>query len=181
MINIDDYLVNNLLKIDNCDLFSYVHPNTITIIGIICNLYLLYLVQFIGTEKLDYVLIGLLLFIRYFCDSLDGAVARKYKKTSKLGNFLDSFSDMMFLGILFYLVLTFFNLPLYYFIFYIAYLIYIEYNYSIFTNSHESIKHTNNNIVHNITVFFTKNTIVSFIASFIFIIYANKNLLKILN
>ena len=93
MIKIDDYFVKKILKNDNNNLFSYIHPNTITFIGIACNLYILYLLQFIGTEKFDYFLIGFLLFVRYFCDSLDGAVARKYKKTSKLGNFLDSFSD----------------------------------------------------------------------------------------
>jgi phosphatidylglycerophosphate synthase len=178
MINIDDYLVNYMMDNDKCDLFSYIHPNVITFIGIICNFYILALTSNINTCELDYMLIGLIFIIRYFSDSLDGAVARKYKKTSKIGNFLDSFSDMMFLAVMYYLILKFFNLSLYYFVFYLIFLMYMEYNYSIFTHSHDSIKKTNHNFVHNITVFLTKNTIVTFITSYLFIVYANKKLLN---
>ena len=38
---------------------------------------------------------NIFLVIRYFCDILDGAVARKYNKTSKLGGYLDTIDDIM--------------------------------------------------------------------------------------
>jgi phosphatidylglycerophosphate synthase len=38
-------------------------------------------------------IVGIALFIRYSCDCLDGAVARKYKKVSDVGGLLDTIAD----------------------------------------------------------------------------------------
>ena len=40
-----------------------------------------------------------MLFLRFLADCLDGAVARKYKKTSKIGHLLDTVSDIIFVTI----------------------------------------------------------------------------------
>jgi phosphatidylglycerophosphate synthase len=47
------------------------------------------------------------MWIRQLCDTLDGAVARKCKTTSKLGGFLDSIADHIFMFSLIFVLLTF--------------------------------------------------------------------------
>ena len=49
-------------------------------------------------------IIVLMIFLRYLADIIDGKVARKYKKTSKLGGYLDTISDVMFSGAITYVL-----------------------------------------------------------------------------
>lgn len=53
-------------------------------------------------KKNKKLLIGIILY-RYLTDILDGCVARKYKKTSKLGGYLDTINDFMLFIIISYL------------------------------------------------------------------------------
>ena len=86
--NIADYVSENIT------LFKYIHPNIISFIGIICNI----LIYFLIFKNIKNKLLLLILFnIRALSDILDGAIARKYNKTSKLGHYMDTFSEFKFL------------------------------------------------------------------------------------
>jgi phosphatidylglycerophosphate synthase len=90
---ISQYILNKV------DFFEDIEPNYITIVGFIVNFFI-----FAAIQKEDLSLLPLFLFVRWLADTLDGNVARKYDKKSKLGNLLDVFSDsVLFLGILYLL------------------------------------------------------------------------------
>jgi len=71
-------------------LFKNVSPNAITLSNVPINIILVY-----GINH-NWYGVGFLLFLRWFMDSLDGYVAFKYDKASKLGALLDTSADMMF-------------------------------------------------------------------------------------
>jgi len=67
-----------------------VSPNLLTLAGLL----------FISIGSIlivfeNYILAGIFLLIGNLCDALDGTLARKYKKTSKFGAFLDSIVDRL--------------------------------------------------------------------------------------
>ena len=75
-MKLDDYIVNREWMLSP---FKKIHPNLITLTGMVCNVFIITLLL------KGYVhWANLLLIIKYFCDCLDGGVARKYNKTSKL-------------------------------------------------------------------------------------------------
>ena len=85
-MKLDDYIVNREWMLSP---FKKIHPNLITLTGMVCNVFIITLLL------KGYVhWANLLLIIKYFCDCLDGGVARKYNKTSKLGGYLDTISDV---------------------------------------------------------------------------------------
>lgn len=70
------------------------HPNTITLFNnlVITPILLYYL-------YCNYYFITLLfVWIRAYLDGLDGYIARKYDKTSKVGEIYDHFSDCLYVG-----------------------------------------------------------------------------------
>ncbi len=76
------------LLVSKTDLFRDVDPNLISIFGIVLN-YVWFIFLYNGSKW-----IGLtVLIIRMICDSLDGMVARKYNKKTRLGGFLDTLGD----------------------------------------------------------------------------------------
>ncbi|ATZ80772.1 CDP-diacylglycerol--glycerol-3-phosphate 3-phosphatidyltransferase [Bodo saltans virus] len=90
----DDKISKYIL--DKVNFFEDIEPNYITIVGFVTNFFI-----FTSIVKQDTTLLPIFLFIRWLADTLDGNVARKYDKKSKLGNFLDVFSDsVLFFGIL---------------------------------------------------------------------------------
>ena len=86
-MKIDDKIANNEFLLS---LFKYIHPNTISIFGIICNFYI---IKFLYIQ--NKYLANLVLIARYFADIMDGAVARKYNKTSVIGGYLDTLDDSL--------------------------------------------------------------------------------------
>lgn len=92
-LRLDDRLTKFIL--DRVDLFKYIHPNIITSIGLIINFAILYLI----INKF-FVSCSLLMLVRYLADCLDGGVARKYNKKSKLGGALDTWSDTILIYVL---------------------------------------------------------------------------------
>ena len=84
-MKLDDDIANNEFLLS---LFKNIHPNTITISGIISNFYI---IKFLYLKKIN--IVNILLIFRYFTDIMDGAVARKYNKVSKLGGYLDTIND----------------------------------------------------------------------------------------
>ena len=92
-IKLDDKVAKIVL--DNYN-FENIAPNIITLIGIICNCIVLVISLYIKIDSnIKKVMLLFILFIRWLVDILDGAVARKYNKVSKLGHNLDTFSDLM--------------------------------------------------------------------------------------
>jgi phosphatidylserine synthase len=157
MIKIDDNIAD--IIITNTDIFKNVHPNIITLVGIVCNYFILNEIDNMQISPINGTYFAFLLLIRFLADCLDGAVARKYKKTSKLGNILDTMSDIFMIR---------FNLPNWYIIFFIFAMCIINEKYSLFT-SHESIKNNDGNIIDLVVSFFTNNSIVIF-ALFYFLV-----------
>lgn len=92
-----DKYVNKQLK-KTVFLFKYIHPNAITIFGIIINLFMIYYYYILHIKDIT----AILLLIRITCDNLDGMVAREFKKISKLGGLLDSLADSFLLMTIWY-------------------------------------------------------------------------------
>jgi phosphatidylglycerophosphate synthase len=97
MITIDNDIGKIVAKMH---IFKYMHPNAITLIGMICNIILYYGSLF----KLNTHMIAILLLLRWFTDVMDGNVAREYNKTSKFGGFLDTITDTSFSMVMVYLI-----------------------------------------------------------------------------
>ncbi len=89
---LDDRLTDFLIK--RILFFKYIHPNIITISGLILNFVIYYLII-----THDIFIASLLLVFRYLADCLDGGIARKYDKKSKIGGALDTWSDTILLYI----------------------------------------------------------------------------------
>ncbi len=79
--------------VDNVGLLKYVHPNVITLSGMISNFVIYYYIKKKNTNK--YLLSGLIMY-RCIADICDGMVARKFGKVSKFGGTLDTISDFHF-------------------------------------------------------------------------------------
>lgn len=82
------------------------HPNVVTLVGLIAHLYIAYLIA--GGSL---ILAGVLLVIFGLFDALDGALAREQGRTSKTGMLLDSVTDRLkevalYAGIGYYLIIS---------------------------------------------------------------------------
>ena len=154
--NFTDYILNNIT------LFKYIHPNLITISGLIINFIIFNLLQ---NNNPNYYLVTFLILYRWLADCLDGAIARKYNKGSKIGHYLDTFSDIImgFITIYFiqkYFINLSFNTVL------ILYIIFIVIYNKLFNfiDNHNMLKNTDKkNILNNIVSFGTNNTIFTYI------------------
>lgn len=169
MLKIDDDIGNNECLLS---FFKNVHPNTITISGIISNFIIL---KLINNKQIPFA--NLVLIFRFFTDILDGAVARKYKKSSKIGGLLDTISDCILIVIYSYIISNRFlsNKTLVYIIMVGIFLLYFYYfikNDSL--TNHDNIKKKKDNFFSNVIVFLINNTIVSFI----FLILFNNKFMK---
>jgi len=157
MISIDNDIGKTLAKMH---IFSYIHPNVITFIGMICNILLYYC----SLNAFNAHIIAMLLLLRWFTDVMDGNVAREYNKTSKLGGFLDTVTDTSFSMILVYLVALKFYGVITYAVVWSAlcgiYIIcYMAYCGSIF--DHANIK-TKDTILKYCVTLFVENTLIAY-------------------
>ena len=114
---------------------------------------------FYNNIKFKDLILIILLIIRYLSDILDGAIARKFVKTSKFGHLLDTMSDI----ILSFVFLMLFNLKLKMpiiciVICFIIIIIYYNIKHHFF-EEHDTIKKN---------FFYVNNTYISFIYAFIF-------------
>ena len=151
------------------NLFKNIHPNSITKVGILCNI----LIPFFLFKNYK-ILANMFLIIRYFTDILDGAVARKFNKTSKLGGLLDTICDVTLLGIYSGIFTFKYTNNNYYSIIIglIMSMIHIKYlNYFDSIYEHNNIKEKPNNFIISFIQFLTNNTIFVFIGLFIYNIY----------
>ena len=65
-------------------------PNQVTFLGFLVNCLVAF---FIAKGELNYLIIGILIWVAGFFDALDGSVARATGKTTVFGNFWDSVLD----------------------------------------------------------------------------------------
>lgn len=79
-------------------LFQDIHPNAITIFGIIINGFIFHYYFILNLKYIT----SILLIVRISCDNIDGMVAREFNKISKLGGLLDSLADCILLSTVWY-------------------------------------------------------------------------------
>lgn len=165
----DDYISTKIL--DSTDIFEDIHPNEVTIVGAILNVFIfLNLKNIIDGNKPDMSSLAILLASRWLADCLDGNIARKYKKTSKLGNTLDTLSDMMLWAIIWYFIFTQLGINMiYYIIIMIVFLIINIFKYNIFED-HNTIKN-GNGVFDEIYSWGINNSWASFIACYYAVSY----------
>ncbi len=162
-IKIDDVITDKI--IENVSFLKHIHPNIITITGLIMNFYIYHLLD---TPDSDIYLLGFCIIYRWMADCLDGAVARKYNKGSKLGHQMDTLSDIIMGFITFYFIQKHlfnwsFNICL------IIYIIFVSiYNYLFdFINTHNNLKKSKKNIISYIISFLTNNTYIVYLLLYI--------------
>lgn len=159
-LRIDDFVTNKIMK--NETFFKNIHPNIITISGLLMNFYIYYL---LNTPNNNIYLLTFCIIYRWLADCLDGAIARKYNKGSKLGHQLDTLSDIIigFIGIYFIQKHIFnwsFNICL---TLYILFLIIFNY-YFDFVNTHENLKNAKKkNVIDYFVNFIVNNDIFIYI------------------
>lgn len=149
------------------DIFQNVSPNSVTIVGILCNFIILYMTI---KSEYNYVILFLSIMIRFLSDCLDGAIARKYNKQSKIGHYLDTFSDMFFMFVMINSIVMKFKLTSLVYLIGVAILGLLHFNYSILS-SHSSMKSKNDTFIDNTVRFFTNNSIVTHILFFLVMYY----------
>jgi phosphatidylglycerophosphate synthase len=151
--------------------FKHIHPNFISLFGMICNIFI---IKYLLLREI--YLANIFLAIRYFCDILDGAVARRYNKTSKLGGYLDTIDDIMLLTLYLGLIIWIKTKNILYtkLGFFISLLILVAYlkSYNALYD-HTNLKQGGTSKIEKILEFFINNSL--FIWMFIF--YMNIKLL----
>jgi phosphatidylglycerophosphate synthase len=100
----DENFIDNIL-IDLCEYISKdIHsigltPNIITTISLLFGLF-----TSVFLCKKMYYIACIFWIIAYFLDCLDGYIARKYKETSKFGDYYDHISDMIKLTVVLFML-----------------------------------------------------------------------------
>ena len=138
-----DSIVPYLIKLN-------VHPNLVTLIGFV-PIYFIH-VNMLSKRK---ILVYLFAFVNYTFDCLDGELARKSGKTSKLGGILDSIHDIITIFSLLYLVFKLYAIPIV-----IIFIILIKYIFDLDPINHTAKKykkffnlgHDNLNIIYILSI-----------------------------
>jgi len=103
---IDNFIVLTLCEAVSNILYKYkITPNIITIVGVIFAIIGAY---FLYKYNIKYFIVFNLL--AYYCDCLDGYMARKYNQATKLGDYLDHITDMLQNILLIYILVKKYNL-----------------------------------------------------------------------
>ena len=162
MLEIDKKIVNEyFLKKSN--IFKHIHPNFISCLSILLNI----LIVIAVIKKQNVCIVLFLLFLRWLTDCLDGAIARKYNKTSKLGGKLDTSGDILFFYVLFPFTVVYLktkNLYLSVLLSLITLIIGVtHFIYSDIESNHDNIKAKSDNYFKNLLAFLTNNSIFVFI------------------
>jgi len=155
-----DLIINNNIVSHSLCLFKYIHPNIITLTGLVIN-FIIFSLYF--QDSHCKIINSILIFLRILADNLDGMVARKYKKTSNIGGFLDTLSDTI-LTIMTMYAITFYFIPSYALYFAILFGI-ITISYLFYYDAicvHANFMEKNNNgIINIIPVFLGYNTYIT--------------------
>lgn len=138
-----DSIVPYLIKLN-------IHPNYVTLVGFI-PIYFVY-INILAKRN---ILVYLFAFLNYTFDCLDGELARKSGKTSKLGGMLDSIHDITTFFSLLYLVFNWYSIPII-----IIFIILIRYIFDLDPINHTAKKykkffnlgHDNLNILYILSI-----------------------------
>lgn len=143
IFSFDEYIYKYIKNLPNK--ICFLEPNYITIFNYIITLLIGYLIY---TDKSILIIILLTIF-RSILDILDGAVARKCDKTTKLGAKLDVFGDALFglLMVLIFCIKAINNTKIFFillFIFGLFYALELSINFNIlYKNKFFSLLHDN--------------------------------------
>jgi len=162
-ILIDDNLSKGL--VNNLTFLKYIHPNFISLISIILN-YFIHIYLNNSSPYLNIYIFGIILFIRWLSDCLDGAIARKYNKTSRFGHSLDTLGDILLLFIFMYFILNkLFHIPIIPSFIIISNIMLLSNIDTNFIDDHDKIKNRENskNYFKKILGFVINNTYLIFI------------------
>lgn len=157
-----DEVVANFFM-ENFPFFEYIHPNVITISGLILN----FVIYFGLTNKtLELPVLFLLLILRWLADTLDGAVAREYNKQTELGGILDTVSDFIFFTLMFDYALIEAQISRLWNIVFIAIYGYVIYCYDSFSD-HSCLKIYENSLCFkDVIPFLVNNSIIPYLFIF---------------
>jgi phosphatidylglycerophosphate synthase len=103
--------VDNFIVFELCDPISdflnskNIKPNMVTTIGLISSLFGAYFLY----EKKIYLFMFFYLFA-YYCDCLDGYIARKYRKQTKFGDYYDHVTDIIQMALIFLILIYRYNI-----------------------------------------------------------------------
>jgi phosphatidylglycerophosphate synthase len=153
-----DLIVNNYIVKHSLYLFKNIHPNTITFTGMLLNFIIFFL--YFSKFSLSKIIISILLFLRILADNLDGMVARKYNKTSKIGGLLDTISDNI-LSIMIVYCITFYFIPLlafYFSLFFGLIMILYLFYYDALSLHSNFLESNTDGLINKIPVFLGYNT-----------------------
>lgn len=152
--------------------WNNISPNFITFLGLISTLLFGYFLLFSNKNNKIFILIGITLFFRFIADIMDGFIARKFNKTSLIGNQLDTISDFLFnLIFYFFILVKVLNLnPTFSILLIIGYFGFTVLYFKLY-NNHDELKLSSKKNFYRQFVEFTSNN--SFLISilFYFIIY----------
>tara|TARA_B110000285_G_C15124723_1_gene619434 strand:+ start:258 stop:764 length:507 start_codon:yes stop_codon:yes gene_type:complete len=151
-----DLLINEKIIKPFLFLFKYIHPNFISLFGIVLN----YTIFNLYYQDYSKTFLLFLIISRIYCDNLDGMVARKFNKTSNLGGLLDSLDDMILCTMMCYMI-SYQYIPLYAFYLSISFGTYCI--YYLFSNN-SLILHSNffekkeTSFIDKVAIFMGNNT-----------------------
>lgn len=170
MIYIDGIIANYI--VDNCPIFAHIHPNYITLFGFIMNFVILYLIKNPTRFQYTPIIMGIVIFLRWLADALDGAVARKYNKTSYIGGCFDTISDIVLFFIVIYYCFTTYNIDNKYYSLIIALLV-VYFMYYNNLSDHSKVKKENNNAL-DIVPYTINNLIIIYFIFYLIYLYNYK-------
>jgi phosphatidylglycerophosphate synthase len=162
----DDYFMEKIDRFLPIFCKLNVHPNYITLIALVLSvgIIFLHLAHF-------YWAVVFSIIIRQICDCIDGGVARKCNKTSKLGGALDNLADMIMLISISFITFTFVFPNNYTFVFVCSGGVigsYLIINYFMFNVSylydHSYLKDYSDSIYKNCVAFVANNSLIISIA-----------------
>ena len=151
-----DLVINNYIIKHFLFLFKYIHPNFITLSGLLLN-FLIFILYFLNYNK---IFVSILIFLRILSDNLDGMVARRYKKVSKIGGLLDTFSDTI-LSIMVVYCIVFYFIPFYAIYFSLLFgliMIFYLFYYDALSLHSNFLENNNTGIINKIPILLGYNT-----------------------
>ena len=171
---IDDSIADIL--VNRTHIFANIHPNIITCISLVCNiaLYILLARTFVSHRDLDVGVFTVVLALRCITDILDGAIARKYHKTSQLGGLLDTLGDVTLVLVFAYFACIWCNISSHVCWIVAALIAYVLYALDIY-HDHSAAKSYDGHIGRQALAFAVNNTVVLYGTAYAWVLYATSH------
>ncbi len=166
---VDDKIADIL--VNRTHIFANIHPNLITLVSLVCNvaLYFILMPRLSGIGHFNVGAFTGVVILRCLTDILDGAVARKYNKASKLGGLLDTLGDVMLIMLFAYYVCRRFNMT-----YALCWLLFGAMALGIYSldiyHDHAAAKSYEGHIGRRILAFGTNNTAIIFLVVYILVL-----------